>query len=398
MSKSYDNIIIGSGITGLTIAKLLNNKNEDYLIIDKNNSVGGKLATENHLGYELDCGFQILLEDYPNLKIFPEIYNLEAKRLSSGFITIKQENLYKILNPFKNIKGLSPANTFPGFTLKDKYLLLKLILLNKKYKNKKIPVKDFLKNFGFSHTFIKNFFVSFFQGVFLSKDLNVPLKYFLFIFSLFSKSNVSIPINGIGQIAKNIASLLDSSKIIFNKEIINIGINSIKTKDGDNFNFKNLYCTDSKIEKLINKELNQEFFKDITYNGTQCFYFISDMVDINDDFIYLFPDSNNITNIYFKKVSQDELLVSVSSLSMEVSKNTIEKEILGYFSSMKNIRFLNSYKIPDALPSNPKFFNFQEKSFYKYNNNIYFAGDYLSSPCLDGAIQSGINLVESLRK
>lgn len=398
MSKSYDNIIIGSGITGLTIAKLLNNKNEDYLIIDKNNSVGGKLATENHLGYELDCGFQILLEDYPNLKIFPEIYNLEAKRLSSGFITIKQENLYKILNPFKNIKGLSPANTFPGFTLKDKYLLLKLILLNKKYKNKKIPVKDFLKNFGFSHTFIKNFFVSFFQGVFLSKDLNVPLKYFLFIFSLFSKSNVSIPINGIDQIAKNIASLLDSSKIIFNKEIINIGINSIKTKDGDNFNFKNLYCTDPKIEKLIKKELNQEFFKDITYNGTQCFYFISDMVDINEDFIYLFPDSNNITNIYFKKVSQDELLVSVSSLSMEVSKNTIEKEILGYFSSMKNIRFLNSYKIPDALPSNPKFFNFQEKSFYKYNNNIYFAGDYLSSPCLDGAIQSGINLVESLRK
>ena len=398
MSKSYDNIIIGSGITGLTIAKLLNNRNEDYLIIDKKKSVGGKLSTENHLGYELDCGFQILLEDYPNLKIFPEIYNLEAKRLSSGFITIKQENLYKILNPFKNIKGLSPTNTFPGFTLKDKYLLLKLILLNKKYKNKEMPVKDFLKNFGFSHTFIKNFFVSFFQGVFLSKDLNVPLKYFLFIFSLFSKSNVSIPINGINQIAKNIASLLDSSKIIFNKEIINIGINSIKTKDGDSFNFKNLYCTDPKIEKLINKELNQEFFKDITYNGTQCFYFISDMVDINEDFIYLFPDSNNITNIYFKKASQNELLVSVSSLSMEVSKNTIEKEILSYFSSMKNIRFLNSYKIPDALPSNPKFFNFQEKSFYKYNNNIYFAGDYLSSPCLDGAIQSGINLVESLRK
>jgi Protoporphyrinogen oxidase len=58
MSKSYDNIIIGSGITGLTIAKLLNNGNEDYLIIDKKKSVGGKLSTENHLGYELDCGFQ----------------------------------------------------------------------------------------------------------------------------------------------------------------------------------------------------------------------------------------------------------------------------------------------------------------------------------------------------
>ena len=79
MSKSYDNIIIGSGITGLTIAKLLNNGNEDYLIIDKKKSVGGKLSTENHLGYKLDCGFQILLEDYPNLKKLHKIYILGKK-------------------------------------------------------------------------------------------------------------------------------------------------------------------------------------------------------------------------------------------------------------------------------------------------------------------------------
>ena len=42
MKKIYDNIIIGCGITGLTIAKLLSIKNIDYLIIDKNSSPGGE--------------------------------------------------------------------------------------------------------------------------------------------------------------------------------------------------------------------------------------------------------------------------------------------------------------------------------------------------------------------
>ena len=45
-----------------------------------------------------------MLEGYPNLKIFPEIYNLESKRLSSGFITIKQESFESIrYSIFKDI-------------------------------------------------------------------------------------------------------------------------------------------------------------------------------------------------------------------------------------------------------------------------------------------------------
>ncbi len=396
MKKIYDNIIIGCGITGLTIAKLLSIKNIDYLIIDKNSSPGGRISTDNTTDYSLDHGFQILLEDYPNLKMFPEIIDSSFKKFKSGFITKKNGNLYTVLNPLKNIKAFFVQNTFPGFTLKDKVLLIKLILLSKNYENEDVPVKSFLKNFGFSHVFIDDFFVSFFKGVFLDKNLDVPLKYFLFIFSLFSKSNVSIPTNGINQIIQKIIVQLDSSKCNLNKEVVNIRANSIKTKDGESFYFKKLFCTDSKVEKLIDKEFNQNFFKDITYNSTQCFYFLADTKDINDSFIYLSPESDNISNISLQKVENEKFLISVSCLSMEISKDTIEKEILSYFNNMKSMKFLKTFKIQNALPSNPKFFNFQEKSFYRYTNDIYFAGDFLSYPCLNGSIQSGINLVESL--
>ena len=104
----------------------------------------------------------------------------------------------------------------------------------------------------------------------------------------------------------------------------------------------------------------------------------------------------NITNVSLKRLSTDKYIVSVSSLSMEISKDSIEKEILSYFTNIKSISFLSKFKINNALPSNSKFFDFNGKSFCQYTKNIYFAGDFLSSPCLNGAIQSAINLVESL--
>ena len=398
MKNIYDNIIIGSGLTGLTIAKLLSSKKIDYIILDKNKDAGGRISTNNSTRYNLDEGFQILLEDYPNLGIFPEINNSSFKKFESGFITKKGNSLYKVLNPLKNIKGFFFDNSFPGFTLKDKYLLGKLIFLSKKYENQEIPVKNFLKDFGFSDTFINDFFISFFQGVFLDNNLNVPLKYFLFIFSLFSKSNVSIPINGMNQIVQEILLKLDSSKLKLNKEVVNIKADSIETDDGEIFYFKKLFCTDPQIEKLIDKRLNQNFFKRISYNSVQCFYFLADMIDVDDRFIYLFPESKNITNMCLKKLENDRFIISASSLCMEISENAIEKEISVYFDNIKNIKFLEAFKILNALPSNPKFFNFQKKSFYQYSSNIYFAGDYLSYPCLNGSIQSALNLVRSLSK
>jgi hypothetical protein len=181
-----------------------------------------------------------------------------------------------------------------------------------------------------------------------------------------------------------------------NKEVACIESNSLTTKDGECFYFNKLYCTDPKIEELMQRELNRNLFAEITYNGTQCFYFLASITDVDDSFIYLSPESENITNVSLKRLSTDKYIVSVSSLSMEISKDSIEKEILSYFTNIKSISFLSKFKINNALPSNSKFFDFNGKSFCQYTKNIYFAGDFLSSPCLNGAIQSAINLVESL--
>ncbi len=53
--------IIGAGLAGLSAAKEFEKHNIDYLLIEKEDIVGGKQKTSLINGYQCDHGFQILL-------------------------------------------------------------------------------------------------------------------------------------------------------------------------------------------------------------------------------------------------------------------------------------------------------------------------------------------------
>ena len=65
-NQFIETIIIGAGLSGLAAGKTLLSKNRDFIIIEQNNKIGGKVNTEIHNGYKLDYGFQIILDGYEN--------------------------------------------------------------------------------------------------------------------------------------------------------------------------------------------------------------------------------------------------------------------------------------------------------------------------------------------
>jgi protoporphyrinogen oxidase len=387
------NLIIGSGITGLTIGKVLTNKKIGFKILESQSEIGGRLQTSLISGHFVDVGFQVLLRKYPALKLFPEINELDFMDMKSGFIIYKNGSFYKILNPLRNILGLIYYNKFPGFSLKDKLLLIKILTLSKPL-NKEIKTLEYLEEYGFSKTFINDFFISFFQGVFLDTKLNVPLDYFLFILRLFSHSKVSIPIGGISKITSVILDKIDKNKIILNTEVIKVLENKVLCSDGKEITFDKLICTSHMIEKTFIKKINKDIFKDIKYNGTLCFYYLIKINNIEDRIIYLFPKSNNISSLYFKKIKEGEYLLCISSLNKNCSYLDIENEIFSYFNKIDSIKLLKSFTVNNGLPIMENFYKYKNKSFMKYSDNIFFAGDFLSTPSLNGAIESGINVSE----
>ena len=57
-------MVVGAGIAGLTAAKILSENNKEVLLVEKSNSVGGRVKTDMYEGFLLDHGFQVLLRDY----------------------------------------------------------------------------------------------------------------------------------------------------------------------------------------------------------------------------------------------------------------------------------------------------------------------------------------------
>jgi len=56
MSKDYEIIIIGSGVSGLSVGALLVNAGKRVLILEEGNRIGGRNFTINYKGYELNNG------------------------------------------------------------------------------------------------------------------------------------------------------------------------------------------------------------------------------------------------------------------------------------------------------------------------------------------------------
>ncbi len=121
--KTYDSIIIGAGLTGLTAGFYLKKQTEDFLILESQTRAGGQIRTYKKDGFTYESG--------PNTGV---VGNAEVAEL---FEDLDMPNLLEIADPsakrrliwkgdhFRELpSGLVSGVTTPLFTLSDKFRLL----------------------------------------------------------------------------------------------------------------------------------------------------------------------------------------------------------------------------------------------------------------------------------
>lgn len=124
-TTTFDVIIIGAGLTGLTTAHTLRQGGLRVALVDKADHLGGVIQTEHHDGFTLEHGPNtgiISNEEVATfLKQFPELAitaSPEAKRR----LILKSQSGVQHFFPLPH--SLSTAITTPLFTLRDKIRLL----------------------------------------------------------------------------------------------------------------------------------------------------------------------------------------------------------------------------------------------------------------------------------
>jgi phytoene dehydrogenase-like protein len=285
--------IIGAGIAGLTCAKYLKDKGVEALVLEASDGVGGRVRTDEINGFKLDRGFQVLLTSYPEAQKMLDYNALQFTNLPSG-ARIRQSNDFSTMpNPLKNILTAPQALFSSVGSFFDK---LKVLQLNAETRNAAEPnltadetTIAFLRNFGYSETIIKRFFVPFFGGVFLEKELATNSSLFKFLYSQFAKGEAVIPQNGMQAIPQQIAKQLADHQIRLNTAVQKIDGQTIYLKNGETIEAEKIVlATDAQTAaKLLGKESKTEF------NGTTCLYFASDSALKLDGEPYLIINANS---------------------------------------------------------------------------------------------------------
>ena len=404
--ENYKIHIIGAGVSGLIAAKTLENKGYNPTIIEASDRVGGRVKTDLIDGYQLDHGFQVLLDAYPMAQKHLDLEALQLQKFIPGAVIFKNGKCMTIGDPLRDISLLFSTMTSNVGGFGDKFKILKL---NFKLKGKsiaeifsseEISTHDYLVKEGFSTDMISTFFKPFFAGIFLEPHLETSSRMFEFVFKMFAEGLAVIPKAGISAISEQLKSQLKQTEFIFNTKVSEVNDDSIVLENGKKLDTHfSIIATEatSLISNLNNK---------VEWKSCDNLYFTCTKRSIKKPIIGLIADHDAlINNISFNNNLDTETSGEHELLSVTVVKshNLGEEKLIARvqsdlktFCNIENTTFLKRYHIKKALPKLNHLQNDCSPTETQLKPTIFLAGDQLLNGSLNAAMISGERAAQGL--
>jgi len=404
--EDYKIHIIGAGISGLIAAKTLEKQGYRPIIVESTDRVGGRVKTDIVQGYQLDHGFQVLLDAYPMAQKHLDLKALELQGFLPGANIYKNRKSMTIGDPLRDVSLLWSTLTSKVGSLSDK---LKILKLNSELKKKKLTeifsseettTRAYLKEKGFSDQIIADFFNPFFAGIFLEPELRTSSRMFEFVYKMFGEGLATMPKKGIQAIPNQLKAQLKHTKFLFNTKVSEVKDDHIILADSSKID------THFTIIATEASGLISNLKAETQWKSTDNLYFTCKKRHISKPLIGLVSDKNSlINNIFFnnnlnqESLGQDELLsvtvVKSHDLSEEMLIAMVKSELSTYC-NIQDTTFLKRYNISKALPDLNQLQYDCSATETQIKATIFLAGDQLLNASLNAAMISGERAAEGL--
>ncbi|MFT5942170.1 MAG: phytoene dehydrogenase-like protein, partial [Sediminicola sp.] len=212
VAKGYKINIVGAGISGLIAALVLEKEGYTVTIYEGTDRAGGRIKTDNYDGYQLDHGFQVLLDAYPMARKYLDLESLSLQKFLPGAVIFKDGKKKTLGDPLRNLSLLFPTLISNIGNFSDKFKILKLNLELKRmsieqvFSSRETSTLTYLKEKGFSNDIIFSFFKPFFSGIFLEPNLETSSRMFQFVYKMFGEGLAVLPKSGIGAITDQLVA------------------------------------------------------------------------------------------------------------------------------------------------------------------------------------------------
>ncbi len=411
--KKVNIAIIGAGISGLIAAKVLEANGYAPTIYEKTAIAGGRIKTDNVEGYQLDHGFQVLLDAYPMARKYLDLNELELQKFIPGAVIFQKGKQQTIGDPLRNLSLLMPTLGSSIGNFKDKWKIIRLSLnlktktIDQIFAEKETTTQTFLEQKGFSHEMIVSFFKPFFSGIFLEPDLATSSRMFNFVFKMFGEGAATLPKKGISAIVDQLVRKLPNTKIQFNAAISSLSDHKIILVNGTEVIYDYAIIATEPLFETPKPVQNK-----VVWKHCDALYFTTKSRIIRKPLIGLIADEASlINNIFYHsslemggKTNQELLSVTVVK-DHKLSKNELIERVqqdLEKYCGIVRLTFLKHYAITKALPALNHLKNRLSPKEVKLTHNIFLAGDYLLNGSLNAAMIAGetaaLALIEDLKK
>ncbi|MCA1759383.1 MAG: FAD-dependent oxidoreductase, partial [Bacteroidales bacterium] len=387
--------IIGAGLSGLTCGWYLKkNSINDITIFESAEKAGGKLKTDRIDGFQLDRGFQVLLPAYPETKNVLDYDKLQLQRFHKGSLIYKNGKQIPFYDPGNGLTALFETVVNGPGSLIDKLILLKLkwalsrLSVEDIFNGKKtISSLEYLRELGFSERIIKDFWIPFYQGVFLENTLETDSRMLQFTFKMFAEAGAALPKDGMDAIPKQLVDYIGADKIRYNAKVLNYDSKSVTTSDGKQESF----------DKVV---LACNMNKNVAYHSVTNNYYEAEKLPIDTKHVILNANPNRIINnvVMISNVAPNyspngKHLISVSANGIHTDTDVFLSDLKSMFGlEAANWKLVKSYTIREALPA----INFEKKYEPTSPEGVFYCGDYLLQGSINGAMESGRRTAEEI--
>ena len=379
-------LIVGGGIAGLQAANILHQNNTDFILFEKQASVGGRVSSTKKDGFILDRGFQVLQTSYPEVQRSLDLSKLQLHFFESGAM-VKDQLFF---NPLRRPFDLFSSDIL---TFKDVFSLAKIWFRLQgdvpALDGNKQTTQELIESYTFSNRFKNEFLIPFFQGVFLQETLTQPASLFFYYLQQFLYGNAAIPSGGMQAIPDQMASSLPTDKLKLNQKIVAISPTSVTLKSGEIIEGDAvILAVDLPVAaKILGVQTPQTL-------ASRTFYFSAKKAEKEPALLRLVGEQHLLhftclTDVNPELAPKGKALYSATSLqgsSEEEVKVALEKQLPG-----QKLTFIHSFDIPHSLQKVEAYETVKNAA-----NGIVLAGDYLEFPSLQGALHSGRKAAEEI--
>lgn len=391
-------VIVGAGLAGLSCAAHLHRAGMSVRVLEASDGVGGRVRSDKVDGFTLDRGFQVALDDYPELRAQLDLESLDMRYFEPGAAVRINGSEHIVGDPLRRPLTLQSTISAPIGPISDK---LRLARLRAKLQTRSAPkllrgrdlsTADSLSRQHFSNEFIDAFFRPLAGGIQLDPDLSASRRMFDVVFRSLSRGRAGVPAHGMRAIPEQLLAQLPPGTVEINTKVTSVANGHVHTVDGRSFNPRHIVvATDGPAASAL---------AGLPTVDSKCvtgIYFAAPDAPVRHKYIILDADHSGpalnvavMSNVAPSYAPDGKHLV-VAAVPGSMSPNLEEEvraQLRGWWGQqVDSWRFLRTYRIAHGQPDQSP--PFSPKKRIRVSDGLWVCGDHRDTASIQGALYSG---------